>query len=69
MTKTAKSNIGYVVKAAREIAGISTAELAKISGMRRPSIEAIEKGRATTPAERFNLAATFAWIGKNGAKA
>ncbi len=63
--KTATTNIGYVVKAAREIAGISTAELARLSGMRRPSIEAIEKGRATTPVERHALAATFAWIGNH----
>lgn len=67
--KTAKTNIGYVVRIAREVAGISTAELARISGIRRPSIEAIEKGRATTAKERHDIAAGFAWIANHGVKA
>lgn len=65
---TATTNIGYIITAIRK-AGIGTAELAKASGIRRPSIEAIEKGRATTASERHDLAAGFAWIANNRAKA
>ena len=69
MTKTATMNIGNIVKAAREALKISTADLARVSGMRRPSIEAIEKGRATTAKERHDLAATIAWIASHGVSA
>lgn len=65
---TATFNIGKVVRAMREGAGISTADLARVTGIRRPSIEAIEKGRATTPTERHDLACGFAWIANNGIK-
>jgi DNA-binding XRE family transcriptional regulator len=61
--------IGGMVRTAREALGISTAELAKVSGMRRTSIESIEKGRGTSLDENRTLAASIAWIVKNGVKA
>ena len=68
MTKTATTNIGWIITTIREL-GISTADLAKASGIRRPSIEAIERGRATTAKERHDIAAGFAWIANHGVKA
>lgn len=67
---TATTNAGYVVKAAREVLKVSTADLARVAGIRRPSLESIEKGnRAATATERLAIIAGILWIAKNGVRA
>lgn len=64
---TAASNrlTGDMVQAMRQDLRVTVAELAQACGIQGPSIEAIERGRATTPAERNDIAAGFAWLLNN----
>ena len=55
-------NIGPVVQTMRECLGATMAELSLAAGIRRPSIESIERGRETTVAERQDIAAGVAWL-------
>ena len=58
-------NIGAVVRGMREGLGATVAELARATGLRRPSIVSIERGRGTTVAERQDLAAGVARLAIN----
>lgn len=67
--RTPSGNLGVIIGAAREGLGVTTADLAKACGIRRPSIEAIERGRGTTADERNHLSAGIAWLATNHHKA
>ncbi|MDP1720512.1 MAG: hypothetical protein Q8L08_05915 [Candidatus Nanopelagicaceae bacterium] len=54
-TNSSQFTFGNNVRAIRNGHGISMIELANATGMRRPSIEAIEKERSTTLIERHDL--------------
>lgn len=51
---------GDVIQAARRGLSATTAELTKASGIPCPSLEAIERGRATTPGGRHDLSVGLA---------
>ena len=50
------------VLAMRRSLGVTTAELAKASGIPRSSIEAIERGGTSTRAERHDIATAVGWL-------
>ncbi|MEO8556917.1 MAG: helix-turn-helix transcriptional regulator [Actinomycetota bacterium] len=50
------------VLAMRRSLGVTTAELAKASGIPRSSIEAIERGGTSTSAERHDIATAVGWL-------
>ena len=50
------------VLAMRRSLGVTTAELAKASGIPTSSIEAIERGGTSTRAERHDIATAVGWL-------
>ena len=50
------------VLAMRRSLGVTTAELAKASGIPASSIEAIERGGTSTRAERYDIATAVGWL-------
>lgn len=57
--------VASTVRAMRQSLGVTAAELAKASGVPRPSIEAIERGGTTTRAERQDIAVAVCWLANN----
>lgn len=53
------------VLAMRRSLGVTVAELATASGLRRADIEAIERGGTTTRAERQDIAVAVCWLSNN----
>ncbi len=50
------------IRAMRRSLDVTRAQLARASGVPRVSIEAIEAGRATTRAERHDIAIAVSWL-------
>jgi DNA-binding XRE family transcriptional regulator len=50
------------VLAMRRSLGVTTAELARASGVPCSSIEAIERGGTSTRAERYDIATAIGWL-------
>lgn len=57
--------VASTVRAMRQSLGVTAAELAKASGVPRPSIEAIERGGASTRGERYDIAVAVEWLLNN----
>ena len=57
--------VACMVKARRQSLGVTVAQLAKASGIARPSIEAIESGGATTHVERHHISVALGWLSNN----
>ena len=57
---TRTTALSKTIQAIREGLGVTTAELANTTGIRRPSIEAIERGRPVSDVEHGLIAAGFA---------
>ena len=53
------------VLAMRRSLGVTVADLAAASGLPHADIEAIERGRATTRAERQDIAVAVCWLSNN----
>jgi DNA-binding XRE family transcriptional regulator len=53
---------GPMVQAMRLSLGVTVAELAKTSGVLCSSLEAMERGTATTATERRAISTGFAWL-------
>ena len=53
------------VLAMRRSLGVTVAELAAASGLPHADIEAIERGRTTTRAERQDIAVAVCWLSNN----
>jgi DNA-binding XRE family transcriptional regulator len=50
------------ILAMRRSLGVTTAELARASGVPCSSIEAIERGGTSTRAERYDIATAIGWL-------
>ena len=59
--------VASTVRAMRQSLGVTVAELSKASGVRRSGIEAIERGGASTRAQRYDIAVAVEWLSNNGA--
>ena len=57
--------VASTVRAMRQSLGVTAAELAEASGVPRPSIEAIERGGASTRGERYDIAVAVEWLSNN----
>jgi DNA-binding XRE family transcriptional regulator len=57
--------VDSTVQAMRRSVGATVAQLAKASGIPRPSIEAIEAGGTTTRAERHDITVALGWLSNN----
>lgn len=57
--------VASTVQAMRQSWGVTVAGLAQACGVSRPSIEAIERGGATTRAERHDIAVAVGWLANN----
>ena len=57
--------VGNTVQAMRLSLGVTVDELSKASGVPCPNIDAIERGEATTRAERHDIAIAVAWLADN----
>ena len=53
------------ILAMRQSLGVTVAELAAASGLPHTEIEAIERGRTTTRAERQDIAVAVCWLSNN----
>lgn len=53
------------IQAMRRSLGVTVAELAAASGLPHTEIEAIERGRTTTRAERQDIAVAVCWLSNN----
>lgn len=63
------AGIGYVVEAIREGLSVSVAELAKVTGIRRSRIEAIERGSLASQEDHWHIASGAAWLCNHAASA
>ena len=59
--------VASTVRAMRQSLGVTVAELSKASGVRRSGIEAIERGGASTRAQRYDIAVAVEWLSNNRA--
>jgi DNA-binding XRE family transcriptional regulator len=57
--------VASTVQAMRQSLGVTVDELARASGVSCLSIEAIERGGATTHAERHDIADAVGWLANN----
>ena len=57
--------VASAVKPMRQSLGVSVGQLAKESGIARLSIEAIERGGATTRVELRDITVALAWLSTN----
>lgn len=57
--------VGSTVRSMRRNLGVTVAELARASGIPAPSIAAIERGGATTRAQRHDIAVAVGWLSNN----
>jgi transcriptional regulator with XRE-family HTH domain len=64
-TKEFDRLVASTVQAMRQSLGVTVDELARASGVSCLSIEAIERGGATTHAERHDIADAVGWLANN----
>lgn len=57
--------VGTTIQTMRRSLNVTTGQLAKASGMPRPSIEAIERGCAATRGERHDIVVALGWLSNN----
>lgn len=61
-TKEHDRLVASTVQAMRQSLGVTVPELSRASGIPCPDIEAIERGGATTRAERHDITVALAWL-------